>query len=330
MTKIAVIGAGAWGTALADLLVENGHEVVLWFFDREALAQFEATKINPFLPQKLLSKLVGSGDLAQSLSGAEVVLMVTPCQALPSLLAQMADLIQPEQIIVNAAKGLILPEGRLPLELMKAVWPQNKLVMLSGPSFAAELIEKKVTMVTVAGEDDESVTRVQSIFASNYFRPYAGYDVVGAQIGGALKNVIAIGAGIVDALDGGMNIKAALLSRGLKEIARFGMRLGAVKETFFGLSGLGDLFLTMNSEQSRNYSFGYALGKGGDELQALGAKGVVEGYYTTEAVVKKATELNVSMPITQAIYEILYQDRLPREVIEELMKRELKMEFNNF
>lgn len=330
MSKIAVIGAGAWGTALGAMLADNGHQVEVWFFDQEALKQFQATHINPFLPGYELPKLGASSDLQAVVSGAEILLLATPCQALPSLLKNLSSLVSKEQIIVNAAKGLVLPEGKLPLDLIKEFLPDNKLVVLSGPSFAAEVVEKKVTMVTVAGEDTESVTRVQNIFAASYFRPYASYDLVGAQVGGALKNVIAIGAGIVDALDGGMNIKAALLSRGLKEIARFGMALGAVKETFFGLSGLGDLFLTMNSPQSRNYSFGYALGSGQDKSLVLGAHGVVEGYYTTEAVVKKASDLGVDMPITQAIYQILYQGREAREVIDELMSRELKTEFNNF
>ncbi len=338
MSKIAVIGAGAWGTALGALLADNGHQVELWFFDQEALLQFQETKVNPFLPGSELAKLSASADLQAVVSGAELLLLATPCQALSVLLTQLTELVMPEQIIVNAAKGLVLPEGKLPLDLIKEFLPANKLVVLSGPSFAAEVVEKKVTMVTVAGEDTETVTRVQNIFAASYFRPYASYDIVGVQVGGALKNVIAIGAGIVDALDGGMNIKAALLSRGLKEIARFGMKLGAIKETFFGLSGLGDLFLTMNSAQSRNYNFGYELGSGKDKSevlrhdsgQVLGIHGVVEGYYTTQAVVKKAAELGVEMPITQAIYEILYQGRGAREVIDELMSRELKTEFNNF
>lgn len=330
MTKIAVIGAGAWGTALGALLADNGHEVVFWFFDQQALTEYQATGVNPFLPMAKLPEMAASTDLAEVITGAELILMATPCQALPSLLPQMVDLVRHEQIIVNAAKGLVLPDGVLPLALMREFWPANKLLVLSGPSFAAELVAKKVTMVTIAGEDTETVARVQNIFASNYFRPYASYDAVGAQVGGAVKNVIAIGAGIVDALDGGMNIKAALLSRGLKEIARLGMAMGAVKETFFGLSGLGDLFLTMNSSQSRNYSFGFDLVANKNMKEVLGAKGVVEGYYTTEAVLRKAASLGVTMPITEAIYQILYQDREPREVIAELMSRELKNEFNNF
>lgn len=277
-----------------------------------------------------MPKLIGSADLKAVVDGAEMILLATPCQALPEVLAELTSLINPTQMVVNVAKGLILPEGKLPLTVIKQFLPDNKLAVLSGPSFAAEVAGAKVTLVTIASEDEETAQRLQAMFANSYFRPYTSADIIGVQVGGAIKNVIAIGAGLADALDGGMNIKAALLSRGLKEITRFGMKLGAQKNTFFGLSGLGDLFLTMNSAQSRNYSFGYALGSGKERIEALHAKGVVEGYYTTAAVVEKAKELDVEMPITNALYQILYHGQDMRQAINELMSRELKEEFSNF
>jgi len=330
MSKIAVIGAGAWGTALASLLADNHHQVSVWFYDTESLAKFQATSENPYLPGFKLPKLIGSADLKDVVDDAEMILLSTPCQALPEVLAELAGVTNKDQLIVNVAKGLILPEGKLPLDVVKQFLPNNKLAVLSGPSFATEVASSKVTMVTIASDDEEVAKRLQTMFASKYFRPYASTDVIGVQVGGAVKNVIAIGAGLADALDGGMNIKAALLSRGLKEITRFGMKLGAHKDTFFGLSGLGDLFLTMNSPQSRNYSFGFALGLGQEKIEALHAKGVVEGFYTTAAVMQKAKELGVDMPITNALYQILYHGQDMREAISELMARELKQEFNNF
>lgn len=326
--KIAVIGSGAWGTALATVLAKNGHSVELWFYDHNAYQQSLDTKINPFLPNADLTGINLSTDLRACLADKKIVILASPCQALPEVLSKIIPDLDPETILVNTAKGLVLPDGLLISEVIEKLAPNfaNKTCYLSGPSFASEVADAKITLVTIASRHLPSAQLVQNTFSAPFFRPYASSDIIGVQIGGAIKNVIAIGAGLSDAIDGGMNIKAALLTRGLKEIVKFGIASGANPTTFYGLSGLGDLFLTMNSPLSRNYSFGIALGQGHSVSEVLNIHGVVEGYYTASAVWQKSEQLQVEMPITNALYHILYHTKAPHLAIKELLTRELKVE----
>lgn len=329
LKRIAVLGAGAWGTALARLLSAKGHEVYLWFFDETALVQARATKINPYLPGFTLGGIKVTNSLEEAVGEAEVVVLANPAQHNREILTKVKQFLSEEAVLVNVSKGIELASFTLMSEMIAEVTPEKSATAcyLSGPSFAKELAEEKITIVSLASFDLNSARAMQKIFATDYFRPYVTDDVIGVEIAGAVKNVIAVAAGIVAGLHGGENAKAALITRGLAEMIRLGVAMGARAETFMGAAGLGDLFLTAGSQMSRNYTFGLAVGQGEDIEELINqSKEVVEGYWTCEAVWHKAQEFDIDMAITYELHKVLFKKKDPKQAMLDLTKRELKGE----
>ena len=335
--KIAVLGAGSWGTALSKVLVENGHDVRIWGNNPEQIAEINEQHTNQhYLPNlKLPKDLVAYTDLEAALLDVNAIIFVVPTKAMRSVAKQVVDVLHNLQsdkkpIIAHASKGLELGTHKRLSEVLREEIPSNlcsAIAVLSGPSHAEELAVQDITMITAASEDLKAAEYIQSIFANNYFRIYTNTDVVGVEMGAALKNIMAIGAGALHGLDYGDDAKAALITRGLAEISRFGVAMGANPMTFSGLSGVGDMIVTCTSVHSRNWRFGNQLGQGQDIDYILNHMGmVVEGYYTTKAAYELSRETNVSMPITETIYSVLYEGLNIQDAITQIMRRDLRSE----
>ncbi|MBI4463398.1 MAG: NAD(P)-dependent glycerol-3-phosphate dehydrogenase [Acidobacteria bacterium] len=332
MENIAIIGAGGWGTALAIALSRNARRIRLWVFEpelRETLLQMRTNP--PYLPGFFIPENVQpTGDLQQAISDAQVVLTVVPSQHLRSVLEQVSPFANPEQIFVSATKGL---ENRT-LRRMSEVITQSfqsrfppRLAVMSGPTFAREVARGAPTAVVIASAEDELARCLQQQFANPTLRFYTNTDVVGVELGGALKNIIAIGAGICEGLGLGSNAVAALITRGLAEITRLACACGARRETLFGLAGLGDLVLTCTGALSRNHRVGVELGRGRQLQEILNSTQMVaEGVFTTAAARQLAQQKGVEMPITEQMYAVLYGNRPPLDAVQELMERTLKAE----
>lgn len=330
MQRIAVLGGGAWGTALAVHLARPGRKVALWARDAELVADMAASRANrAYLPAvEMPATLQPTADLDAALHGAECVVSAVPSHGTREVIRRVRRSLQPGAVVVSATKGLEVDTLLRVSEVMEAElgegWP---IAVLSGPSFAAELARGAPTAVSVAGGRDETVAAVQREFRSSYFRLYATRDVVGVEIGGALKNVIAIAAGAVESLGLGDNARSALITRGLAEISRLAVALGGRRETLSGLSGLGDLVLTCTGRLSRNRSVGIELGKGRPLAEILGEmKAVAEGVRTTEAALALGGRCGVELPITSQMAEVLGGGKTPREAVEELMLRRQRSE----
>lgn len=333
--KIAVLGAGSWGTVLANLLVENGQSVVLWTHDPKQVPEINDKHRNQhYLPDFALhTALQATSDLSSAISGADVILFVVPTNAIRSVAAQVGPLLGDQRpIIAHAAKGLELNTKLRVSQVLEAVLPAGHYrgpVVISGPSHAEDVATKDITTLTVAANDQEAAKAVQSLFMNDYFRLYTNTDVMGVELGAALKNVIAIGAGALHGLGYGDNTKAALMTRGLAEITRLGTHLGANPMTFIGLSGVGDLIVTCTSVHSRNWRAGNALGQGEKLADVLANMGmVVEGVSTAKVVHELARQEDCDMPISEGIYQVLYQGAPIKTVITDLMAREGKPEFD--
>lgn len=326
--KISVLGSGAWGTALAMLLLENGHDVTLWSYAEEESRVLRETGENPMLKGVLLSKGLRLTSDMDCVKGCEVVVLATPSFAVRTTARKLAGLIAPGTIVVSVSKGI---EKDTSLTLTEVIGEELgedcKVVALSGPSHAEEVGRGVPTTVVSASRDQYAAELVQDLFMNRRFRVYASGDVVGVELSAALKNVIALSAGVCDGMGYGDNTKAALMTRGLTEIARLGEALGGRKETFAGLAGVGDLIVTCTSMHSRNRRCGILIGQGMPVEQAIREIGaVVEGYYAAATAKALADKWGVEMPITQAAYEVLYEGRDPREAIAELMTRAKKHE----
>ncbi len=328
--RIGVLGAGSWGTTLANHLALKGHEVDLWVRREELCRRIETERENrEYLSDIKLSSLISpTTSLKKAVEGKNVLVTAIPTHVLRSILMEVKDLVT-GTILVSATKGI--EEGSLltPSGIIKEVMGEVvEVVVLSGPSFAREVAMKLPTAVTSACRDEGAAREIQSLFATSYFRVYTATDVLGVELGGALKNVIAIAAGIGDGLGLGTNSRAALITRGLAEMVRLGTRMGARKETFFGLSGLGDLVLTCTGELSRNRHVGFMLGKGHGLEEILSRmRMVAEGVRTARSARTLARRLGVEMPITERVHAILYEGQKPREAVLELMAREPKPEW---
>ncbi len=330
MTRIAVIGGGAWGTALADLLARKGETVTLWAREREVVESVNREHLNHlFLPDAPLApELRAEADLQTAVRGAEVVVSSAPSFAVRETMAQAASSVGAGALIVSVSKGLD-PERLTTLScvLGDVLPPRTAIAVLSGPSFAREVYDRQPTAVVAASRDPAAVQRVQHVFATGHFRVYTTSDVLGVELGGALKNVIAVGAGILEGLGLGHNTRAALLTRGLAEIARLGVTLGADPLTFAGLAGMGDLVLTATATLSRNYTLGIELGKGKSLEQALaGRASVAEGVITARSAVALGERHGVELPIAREVAAVLFQGKSPRRAVSDLMERELKAE----
>ena len=330
--KVAVLGAGSWGTALAGVLNDNGVNACLYSNVPEQITEINEKHTNEnFLPGiKLAEDLKATTDLKEALDGASAVLFVVPTGAIRPVAKQVAELIEEPVLIIHASKGLEQKTHKRISTVLEEEIPEEKrtgVVVLSGPSHAEEVAVKDLTTITAASENKTSAQEVQDLFLNDYFRVYTNQDIVGVELGGALKNIIALGAGFVSGLGYGDNAKAALMTRGLAEISRLGVAFGAEPITFLGLSGVGDLIVTCTSTHSRNWQAGNKLGQGLPLDEVMGeAKMVVEGVFTTKAAYELAQEKGISMPITEAIYNVLYENKKPSDMISLLMKREGKSE----
>jgi glycerol-3-phosphate dehydrogenase (NAD(P)+) len=332
MRTIGVIGAGSWGTTLADLLAKKGHRVTLWAYESELVQEMRATKINGlFLPGITLAPtLACTNDLLEVVTGKDILLFVVPSQLLRGVLRQTIPAISDSSLIISASKGIEVESLLAVSQVYEQLLPTplfRRFAVLSGPSFAREVALEMPTAVVAASIDESVACQVQDAFNSRFFRVYTNSDVIGVELGGALKNVIAIAAGIVDGLGFGYNTRAALITRGLAEITRLGLAMGARADTFAGLAGMGDLVLTCTGDLSRNRTVGIQLGQGSrlpDILSEM--RMVAEGVKTAESAWKLAERHRVDMPITEQVYKVLYEDKPARSAVVELMTRDLKAE----
>ena len=323
--SVGVIGAGAWGTALAQMLASDGRDVLIWAREAELVAEINSARTNSlFLPSATLSDTIrATGDLGE-MAGLDALLVVTPAQHMGNVLAAMPE--HPRDLVL-CSKGIEAGTGRLMNHVARDAAPGSAIAVLSGPTFAHEVAAGLPTAVTLAcAEGEEQWDRIAPLVARQAFRPYFSDDVTGAEIGGSVKNVLAIACGVVDGLGLGQNARAALIARGYAEMLRFGEALGARAETLAGLCGLGDLVLTCSSTSSRNFSLGKALGEGrkADELMA-DRKTVAEGAHTAPVLVELAARYAIAMPIVTAVYDLLKGDE-PRAVVSALLSRPLRAE----
>ena len=328
--RVAVAGGGSWGSALAHVLATAGHGVTLVLRDESVARAVEERHENPrYLPGRRLHEGVKASTSSETLKDCDVLVLAVPCQHQRLWLRNAKPFIAEKTVIVNASKGLetgsCLPMSKVAAEELSLA--PSRYAVLSGPSFAAEVVDGQPTAVVLGCEDEEAGARLRSIFSTPFFRCYSSTDVTGVETGGALKNVMAIAAGVCDGLGFGSNARAALITRGLAELSRLGTAMGARPLTFMGLSGLGDLVLTCTGGLSRNRQVGLRLGKGerlDDIVASLGM--VAEGVKTAEAARSLAGRLHVSAPVTEAVCRILQDDATAADAVRELMDRPLKEE----
>ena len=329
MTTVAVLGAGSWGTTLADLLAGKGHEVRLWAYEPEVVASVNQRRENEvYLPGCALAPAVRAmAEVSAAVDGADVLLCAAPSHVARSVLAMARAGTRPGALLVSATKGMEPDTLSFMSQVAADTLPALRFVALSGPSFAQEVFERQPTAIVAASKDPAASREVQDIFSTGYFRVYSNTDVLGTEIGGALKNVIAIAAGILEGLGLGNNPRAALITRGLAEMSRLGQALGAEPRTFSGLAGMGDLILTTCGALSRNRALGIALAQG-ESLEAHTARHrtVAEGVNTARGAVRLGERALVELPITTKVAELLFTAKPPRQAITELMERTLKPE----
>ena len=324
--KVAVVGSGAWGTALAIRLCKNGHDVTLWTFETELISQMETTRRNPRLPgAELPEELKISGDYG-CVAGCAMVVVAAPSFPIRSVSRGIAPYLDENAVVVSVTKGI--EKGSL-LRMSEVVAQETgrEVVVLTGPSHAEEVALNVPTACLSACADKAKAEFVQDAFMADTFRIYTSPDAVGAELGGALKNVIALCAGVSDGLGCGDNTKAMLMTRGLTEMARLGMSMGASKDTFAGLAGVGDLIVTCTSMHSRNRRAGILIGQGKDVQEAMKEVGaVVEGYYAAESAYALCQKQGVDMPIVTAAYQVLYEGASAKDAVLELLHRQKKSE----
>lgn len=323
---IGVIGAGAWGTALAQVLSKGGRDVSIWAMEPEVVQSINSAHENPtYLPGISLSEtLKATSDLNEIIT-CDILLMVTPAQHLSDMLERMKDKLRDDQYIVICSKGIELETGRLLSQIAEEIIPDKKLAVLSGPTFAKEIATGLPAAATLATKNDTDAQILQDALGVEKFRPYIIEDVIGTQLCGAVKNVIAIACGMIIGQGLGESARAALLARGMAEIARLGVAMGAKRETLMGMCGIGDLTLTCTSMQSRNYSLGVALGEGKDITEILKTrKSVTEGVHTAQAALALAKRYAVDMPITQAVNDMLIGKITRDEGITDMLNKPFK------
>jgi len=323
MNKIAVLGAGAWGTTLSILLAETGNEVTLWAFEKEVAEEINQSRENKtFLQGFQLPENITAVNKIEETNSADIFFVVVPTQFLRSVCHKFKGIITQDKIIVSASKGIELNTQKLPLEILAEELNNNNLVALSGPNLSKEIAQGLPAATVVAAKDAALAKKVQEIIMLERFRVYTSSDPIGLELGGALKNVIAIAAGTAAGLNLGQNALAGLIIRGIAEISRLGQALGAQPQTFAGLSGLGDLITTCSSPLSRNHLVGVKIAQGKKLAQILKeTQSVAEGVTTTKAALALAKKFNISLPVTEEIYKVLYEDKNPTTSITDLMSR---------
>jgi len=330
VTRVAVLGAGGWGTTLADMLCARGDEVVLWAYEPEVADEINRRHRNDlFLPDSPLQPgLTATTDAFAAVGGAELVVSAAPSHVMRKVVGEAARGISPDALVVSASKGLEPGTHLRMTELLAQVLaPGTAVAALSGPTFAREVYERQPTAAVVAAATEAAAKRAQAALAAPHLRLYTNDDVVGVELAGALKNVVAIAAGILDGLGMGHNPRAALITRGLAEITRLGVAMGARPATFAGLAGMGDLLLTATGPLSRNRSLGFEVGRGKTLEDVVGRRlSVAEGVGTAKAAVELAAQVGVELPIAREVVCVLFEGKAAREAIGQLMERSLKSE----
>lgn len=329
MKRVGVIGAGSWGTALAITLADNGHDVRIFARNKKQVEDLIEDRENrKYLPGiRLPENIRPCADKGEALENADVVLFSTPAQAFSSVLEETMPYITDDMTVINVAKGLEKKTLKRLSEIAAEHGITDKYCVLSGPSHAEEVGKRLLTAIVAVSTDQETAEEVQNMFSTNYLRVYTGNDVIGAELGGALKNIIALGAGVTDGMGFGDNTKAALMTRGIAEMKRLGIAMGGDPMTFSGLTGIGDLIVTCTSMHSRNRRCGILMGKGASPDEAVSQIGmVVEGMYTAEAAYELSKKMGVEMPITAATYKVIRGEVDAKEALKNLMARDLKPE----
>lgn len=329
--KIGVIGAGSFGTALSVVLANKGHQVKIWSRDSQQLDHMKANRENPrFLPDVILPEdLEMVYTMEEAVKGVDMVLFSVPAQAFRSVFSEAIAYLEADTIVINVAKGIEMGSLLRLSQVARELKPDVKYVTLSGPSHAEEVARNLPTTVAVAAEEESLALEVQEIFMTDMFRVYSNHDVAGVELGGSLKNIIALGAGISDGMGFGDNAKAALMTRGITEMCRLGASMGADMETFSGLTGIGDLIVTCTSMHSRNRRCGILIGKGMEPEAAIKEIGmVVEGITTAEAAYALAQQKEIEMPITECIYKVIHGEMDARDAVLSLMGRDKKNEMH--
>jgi glycerol-3-phosphate dehydrogenase (NAD(P)+) len=332
--KIGVVGAGSWGTALTNLLALKGFKIDLWVFEEEVKDQIETYRENKvFLPGVSLSdNIYPSNDIEAVVRGKDLVLMVVPSHVMRETASKIREHISKETIIVSASKGIENKTHLTMSGVLREIFhkiSEDSFAVLSGPSFAGEVVRNVPTVIAVASKNQNVAGYVQHVFATPYFRVYTNNDMIGVELGGSVKNVIAIASGIIDGLGLGLNTRAALITRGLTEMRRLGLKLGANPRTFAGIAGVGDLVLTCTGDVSRNHTVGKKIGEGLKLNEILSEmRMVAEGIKTAKSVYNLSRKLGVDMPISHEVYHVLYDDITPKEAVRRLMTRDLKHELD--
>lgn len=322
--KIGVLGAGSWGTALAVLLHENGHEVTLWSIDKREVAMIDEKReqVEKLPGVRIPDRIAVTNDVESSVAGKDILVMAVPSIFIRSTSKMIAPYVKEGQLIVNVAKGIEEDTLMNMTDIIEDEIKQARVGVLSGPSHAEEVGRRIPTTVVAGAHDKKTAEEIQEAFMSPVFRVYTSPDMVGIELGAALKNVIALAAGIVDGLGLGDNTKAALITRGIAEITRLGLAMGGRFETFIGLSGIGDLIVTCTSTHSRNHNAGYLIGQGKSCQEAMDeVKMVVEGVYSAKAALALAKKYNIEVPITEQVNQVLFEGRSAKDAVTSLLMR---------
>lgn len=332
MTKITVFGTGSFGTALANVLAENGHSVLMWGKNENTVDEINQSHQNKrYLKDvTLIETIKATNQLEQAVNFSDIFLIALPTKAIRDVVTEINQHIKTKKTFIHVTKGIENETFKRVSEMIEDSVSKNHkngVGVLSGPSHAEEVVIKQPTTVAASSKDEHISKLIQDLFMNDYLRVYTNNDLIGVELGGALKNIIAVASGIVAGMGYGDNAKAALMTRGLAEISRLGEKLGADPMTFLGLGGIGDLIVTCTSTHSRNYTLGYKLGKGKTTEEALNEMNmVVEGIYTTNSVYHLAKAQNVDMPITNALYKVLFEDKPVKDSVKDLMGRDKKAE----
>lgn len=323
MTKVCVIGSGSWGSALACVAARAGHETMIWGRSETVVNEINSSHTNTHYLDglKIEQSIIATTDIAQAVSGSDLVLLSIPTQTLASRLDEIAQHVG-DAILVTCCKGIDKQSGKLPAELVSQAFPNNSIGVLSGPSFASDVVSNLPTAVTVASASEGTADTLAGLLSTDTFRCYASTDIKGVELGGALKNVLALAVGAARGMKLGASAEAALMARGFAELRRLATTLGAKPETLIGLSGFGDLVLTCSSPQSRNFSYGMAMGRG-ESVEGLK---LAEGAHTAGIALKIAEENNIDVPIIGAIVNVLEKKTTAREAVHTLLTRPLKRE----
>jgi glycerol-3-phosphate dehydrogenase (NAD(P)+) len=332
--KIRVLGTGSWGTALAQVLADNGNDVVMWGISKEEVNDIEKNHHNTRYFEAPVNPNVHAAADISCVSDADVILAAVPVKAMETVLDEVCGLIQKPVILINVAKGFHPVTHERMSQLLERIVPAEKrraVVDLIGPSHAEEVIIRMLTCVNAVSEDEEAAEIIQNLFSNDYFRVYRNTDVIGAEVGVAVKNVLAIASGILEGIGQGDNARAALMTRGLAEMTRYGIAQGGRPETYIGLDGVGDLIVTCTSIHSRNFMAGMQIGKDGtaEKFMKENTK-TVEGILACKVVHEEAIRQKIEMPITEQVYQVLYNNKNPKTAIKELMSRSLKAENGHF